>query len=821
MAKRGAEKQLTQDNVDDDERQEEGGSGDFRKASDQALSGRKIRGLPKRRGGGAPGAAPAAAPTGDVPKPSPFGGVASPNPFAALSASSSTPGAPNPFAFGSSAAQPASNGAAPSFSFGSTTSTFSAPASSSSTPSFGAPATSSFTFGAQAKPAAPAPAPAPAQSDKLKYYTSLRALNVSLLEALSSRIDKDPFIDLSAEGTFDKLEQKYEEHRARVDKEHGIAKEDKMAVEAPASSSAAAAPAPAPAFEIPEIFRNPPKPVPIADLTDTSGAPDAAPASTSSSAPQKATVAADDIPDIFKNPPKPVPIADLSEEPAENKIAPPAPPAVFAFAGSAVKSTSSSSSNSAPPAGGFVFKPDSAPKVEKSSFTFPAASSSSSAPSTSAPSSSAPAKSSSRDELKPPSAPKLAPAKLTNPPSKPSPLRFGESVSPPTTPEKGATGGEEAQKPKGGFSFGAQFGKIAKGEKEGEAKKDEGEKQESVKEQEEKKEPPKPAFSFGSSGSPFSFGSATSTSTAPASTAFSFGSAATSSSSTETPSKPALTFGGPTPFSTPASTSLFSAKPASSPPIATSFGSSSPPSFGFGAALQTKDKDQPAPFTAGRNTGFAFGSNIGSGGSTGSTGFAFGSGAPASDNKGQAAKTTTGFSFATAPPVSTSTDSTSAPAAASSTPFSFTASSAPPAVSSAPSTAGETDSRAQTPGANPFTAPGEGEEGEDVLHSVRGKVWRIEGGQSSELGIANVAVKERKEGGKVRLLARNETNGAVLINFSLYPSLSLKKEKVFVTFLGFGPDAKPVTYRLRFKDVAMVEEFVDAVEEAKKKLPAA
>ncbi|PRQ71677.1 hypothetical protein AAT19DRAFT_9792 [Rhodotorula toruloides] len=87
MAKRGAEKQLTQDNVDDDERQEEGGSGDFRKASDQALLGRKcvfghsdslcaptdprrlirIRGLPKRRGGGAPGAAPAAAPAGDAP----------------------------------------------------------------------------------------------------------------------------------------------------------------------------------------------------------------------------------------------------------------------------------------------------------------------------------------------------------------------------------------------------------------------------------------------------------------------------------------------------------------------------------------------------------------------------------------------------------------------------------------------------------------------------------------------------------------------------------------------------------------------------------
>ncbi|BGP26100.1 ranBP1 domain containing protein [Rhodotorula toruloides] len=817
MAKREAEKQLTQDNVDDDDRQEEAGSGEFRKATDQALSGRKIRGLPKRRGGGAPGAAPAVAPAGAAPKPSPFGGVASPNPFVALSGSAPVSTASTPFDFGASAAQPASNGAAPSFSFGSTTSTFSAPASSSSTPSFGASATSSFTFGAQSKPAAPAPA----QSDKVKYYTSLRALNVSLLDALSSRIENDPFIDLSADGVLDKLKQRYEEHRSRVDKEHGLEREDKMAVEPSSSSSTAAVPPPA-SFEIPEIFRNPPKPVPIADLTDTSGASDAA---LPSPAPQKPTVAADDIPDIFKNPPKPVPIADLSEEPAENKNAPPAPPAVFAFAGSAVKSTPTSSPTSTPPAG-FVFKPDSAPKVEKSSFTFPAAgSSSSSTPSTSAPSTSAApaAKSSSRDELKPPSAPKLAPAKLTNPPSKPSPLRFGESVSPPTTPEKGATAGEETQKPKTGFSFGAQFGKIAKGEKEGEVKMDGGEKKkESAKGDEEKKEAPKPALSFGSStssSSPFSFGSATPASSAPASTAFSFGSAVTPSSSTETPSKPTLTFGGPTPFSTPASTSLFSAKPASSPPIASSFGSSSPPSFGFGAALQPKDKDQPAPFTAGRNTGFAFGANIGS---SSSTGFSFGSAAPASEDKNQAAKATTGFSFAATAPASTSTDSTSAPAA-SSTPFSFTASTAPPAASAstAPSTAGETDSRAQTPGANPFTAPGEGEEGEDVLHSARGKVWRIEGGQAKEMGIANVSIKERQDNGKVRLLARNETNGAVLINFSLYSTLSLKKEKVFVTFLGFGPDAKPVTYRLRFKDVAMVEEFVDAVEEAKKKLPAA
>ncbi|KPV72381.1 uncharacterized protein RHOBADRAFT_55853 [Rhodotorula graminis WP1] len=51
MAKRGAEKQITQDNTgDDDDRSDEGGEGEFRKASDAQLAGRKIRGLPKRKG---------------------------------------------------------------------------------------------------------------------------------------------------------------------------------------------------------------------------------------------------------------------------------------------------------------------------------------------------------------------------------------------------------------------------------------------------------------------------------------------------------------------------------------------------------------------------------------------------------------------------------------------------------------------------------------------------------------------------------------------------------------------------------------------------
>ncbi|BGP18008.1 hypothetical protein JCM10213_005047 [Rhodosporidiobolus nylandii] len=849
MAKREAENQLTQDNWEADDNGGEGGNGEFRKASGDALAGRKIRGMPKRRGAGGAAAAASAAPqpAGEAAqKPSAFASAfdaapaaASPNPFAALSApaassSSSTPS----FAFNAPTAKPATNGAAaaPSFGgFGSTSSAFGS-SSFSSTPSSSAPAAPAFSFGASSTPSFGTPAAKPAapaaessssgapQAASLKYYTSLRALNLSLVDALSSELEKDAFVDLAGSGALDRLKRKYEEHRQKVQSEYEAAGGEKakektagaMDVDKDTRPVASFGQATVPESEIPAIFRNPPKPVPIADLSEegkdkkAQEEDDGIPA-IFKNPPKPVPIAdlsetgtgagaSDGIPDIFKNPPKPVPIADLSL-PEEKKAAPPAPPAVFSFAGSAVKA-SSSSAPAAPVSGGFVFKADAPadPYAEKSKFSFaPAAAST-------APTAAGGEKKEDRATLKPPSAPKLAPAKLTNPPAKPSPLRFGQSVSPPASPDKEGEKKENAGAKKPAFSFAASFGKVAKGEKEEDKKEEEG------KKEEEKK----PAFAFGAPSGTFSFGASSSSSTSNA-----FSPAASTSSAT--PSKPL--FAAPTPFSTPSSVSFGSAKPAAaSPPIATSFGAGSPPQFGFGAALQGKEKDKALGTATGaaRNTGFGFGSTIG--GPAASTGFSFGAQAPEA-KKDEPAKVTTGFSFAPSTSSSSSSSSTaSAPAPASG--FSFAPSAPIPAsaasrtASVAPSDASDAPSGTQTPGGNPFAAPGEGEEGETSLYTTRARVWKLAGGESEILGTGTVSFKEKEVDGKtkIRMLARNETNGSVMINFSLHPSFSTATQKSFVTFTGFDADAKPVIYRVRVKDADAVKEFEDKVGEAKARL---
>ncbi|GAA5860279.1 hypothetical protein JCM1840_002845 [Sporobolomyces johnsonii] len=752
MAKRGASNELNQDNWRDseDDGTEEGQQGDFKKADPTAIAGRKIRGLPKPRRT----VAPAPAPDGP-PKPSPFAFAAgapagSPNPFAALSTPSpalATPGAPansfGVFAPATTAPKAATNGtpaAAPSFSFGATSSF-----GSSTTP-----ASTSFAFGttAASKPAAATPATSQT-SAALKYYTSLRGLNLSLSDALSKELEKDPFVDLGE--VLVRLKSKYEEHRGKVQKEYNAVKGEKeddkgMEVDKPTSS---AAPSPVPA-----IFTTPPAVAPT-----------------------------------------PAPVPSKTDAPAASSgPAPPAPPATFSFAGSTFKP--STTTTSAPTSGGFVPKTDlpADPYAEKSAFKFPVAVPAP-APSTSTTSDkpAPPAPASAKPTLTAPSAPKLAPAKLTNPPAKPSPLRFGQSVSPPSSPAS-AEKKAEPVKPKSGFSFGATFGSIAKGE-EGKAK------DESVAETEEKKDEPapKPMFSFAPSTP-----SASTSASAPGSAA-------------STPAKP-FTFAAPTPFSTPVANT---SKSSASPPIAISFGASSPPTFGFGAALVGKDKDKA--FGASKATGFGFGSSIGTSPTAG-TGFTFGAGAaPAAKQDGEGEggdaekntpkSTTTGFAFGSS-------------ASSSSTPFAFAAdkpaSPAPPASETpsadstpAPSETGSTAS--QTPGGNPFQATaGVGEEGETAFYTARAKVWTLTGATAEGGGIAVVSIKERDEDGKkkLRLLGRTEVNGKIVINFSLYPDLApVVEEDKFVRFMGFDDKGQPASYRLLIKK-ELIGEFVAKLKEA-------
>ncbi|KAH7925510.1 hypothetical protein BV22DRAFT_1195086 [Leucogyrophana mollusca] len=211
--KRTAEVQISKDNDGDDiEEVSDPGEG-FRKADESVLATRQIRGLPRRSMAGS-ARGPAFVPLNMAPSPEDtketkeqpatpkFGGFAG---FGAAPAS-------NSFTFTPPAAPAPAPAPTPSFSpFGATAK----PAPSSSSPfspistvsSSASPATKSFASLLGPAPSAPAPpivhqhGPSAAQSDDdaaaLTYYKSLRGLNVSFLSAISSAVDKDPFIDIA------------------------------------------------------------------------------------------------------------------------------------------------------------------------------------------------------------------------------------------------------------------------------------------------------------------------------------------------------------------------------------------------------------------------------------------------------------------------------------------------------------------------------------------------------------------------------------------------------------------------------------------------
>ncbi|KAG6860765.1 hypothetical protein C0995_007797 [Termitomyces sp. Mi166 len=172
MPKRGAEKDLNKDNADYEEEDEEPSTG-FVRANDEEISRRRIAGLPRRAQSAARIASPNPPPTSQ---------------FVGFSSSSSPLFAPLP-----------TNGSliAPTPTV--------APTATSTAKTFASflEAPSSTTF-----PAAPQPpqltlpsfsgaASEPDDPSLVKYYTSLRGLNASLLAALTKATEEDPFIDIS------------------------------------------------------------------------------------------------------------------------------------------------------------------------------------------------------------------------------------------------------------------------------------------------------------------------------------------------------------------------------------------------------------------------------------------------------------------------------------------------------------------------------------------------------------------------------------------------------------------------------------------------
>ncbi|KAI5479948.1 hypothetical protein MNV49_002238 [Pseudohyphozyma bogoriensis] len=537
MSKRGAEKQLTDRNWDrdDDDGDEGSETGSFKTAPKEEIAVRKYVHFPFHF----------------ISKPA-FGGATPFGTFGPISTGSSpSPSPPNPFATSSTGG------------FGSSTTSsfnFTTPASSTATPATNG---SGFSF-PQSKPAAPAasaPAAAPAATTfasagftfpsppkssntppALTYYMSLRSLNLALIESIRKEVEKDPFVDLAGDEGLGKIRDKYEEHKRSIVKEF----------EASGGKEEKTNGTKAPAVPIPAIFTTPP------------------PAASTATPPP---------PTFSFTPAAEAPKPKAKSPPPASTFSLPTPPSTFTFGGNVVKPPSTTPST--PVTGGFVFdagaKPD--PYAEKSAFAFPPPAATPAPASTPAPT---PAASSAPKTTLPAA---VAKVKSSTAPAAPSPLRFGESVSPPSSPAK-----EEPKKdalPAAKFSFGASFGALAKG-----------------------------AETTASTTSP-------STTAPPVSIPI------------PAPSTPSFSFGTPAP-STPSAMKPFAP---SSPPITTAFGTgASPPTFGFGAALGSK----PPP-VASSSAGFSFG---GSSPAAASTGFSFGSSsATPAFGSSAPAKTTVGFSF--------------------------------------------------------------------------------------------------------------------------------------------------------------------------------
>ncbi|KAJ3827303.1 hypothetical protein EV361DRAFT_909383 [Lentinula raphanica] len=201
--KRGAEKQLTKNDRDDDEDTEYGGQGQvgLQKAEDSVLATRKMKGLPKRAG------SITSSPSSDSTTASrptfPFG----------TGSGSSFQFTPPVSPFPSSNSTPTSPFAKPtvSSSASNTAKTF-----SNLLGSIPEPQSSSSVFNPAPLTSQPTLPDVSGSNDDpaFEYYKSLRGLNASITTAITRAIERDPFADISF------LLERYRTFRSNVQKEY-------------------------------------------------------------------------------------------------------------------------------------------------------------------------------------------------------------------------------------------------------------------------------------------------------------------------------------------------------------------------------------------------------------------------------------------------------------------------------------------------------------------------------------------------------------------------------------------------------------------------
>ncbi|KAM5540323.1 hypothetical protein V8D89_006144 [Ganoderma adspersum] len=383
-------------------------------------------------------------------------------------------------------------------------------------------------------------------------------------------------------------------------------------------------------------------------------------------------------------------------------------------------------------------------------------------------------------------------------------------------------------------------------------------------------EPPKSAFSFGSTTS------ASHPATSTPGSSFTFGAPSSSSTSIFGGKPPASTSSTSLFAPSTSSTSIFGASSSSVFGSGSTFGSKPLAADSSNDADDEKEKDKdekkpPVPFSfssSGSGASTPFGS-AGTGAMTpekdkdkAGSGFSFGSASPGKPSvfsgfgtaKAGSIGNPVGFGFGSPPRTPDIDDDTAGSGPVKALPFSFGAplAKASPFVfgagTGAPSGSGsvfasgedkekeggssgsgegtpapafgdETQGKAPAPllaSGSAHDLEGEGEEGEETMHEIRSKVFKLtqdkEGkAQWGDLGVGMLRLKRHKETDARRVLLRNSGTGKITINFLVHGGMNPTVADKVVSFMGHA-DGASTPYRIRCKTADQAKELKAALD---------
>lgn len=113
-------------------------------------------------------------------------------------------------------------------------------------------------------------------------------------------------------------------------------------------------------------------------------------------------------------------------------------------------------------------------------------------------------------------------------------------------------------------------------------------------------------------------------------------------------------------------------------------------------------------------------------------------------------------------------------------------------------------------GEDKFDQPGPGEENEESLFTVRGKVMRFSGSSWADLGIGQIRLYKHKETGAKRIFARNSKSGRIILNFAPFAKMEPKIDDTKAKFMRMTAtdNGKLVKILIKLKEESEAAEFV-------------